>query len=506
MLSRRLGAALAALAAVAAFPAVAGAARVVVLGPHGRAAAHDDPFVHGPAVTPPPASTTTVRTRRAARHATGHKPKRHKRKRHKRKVTVGRTLAGIYRHHHIDATHYHGYLSSYNSALAAERRLHGTRRSELAAVTATVHDMAARHQLNASRLPAVFATVDANRRWWTTGPLLSAYQRVEFSGSQLVWEHYPGQGIQLQVLGSFGKADGLYTAGPSEYPAMEQLLSEIIPLAARRGGGLTWEYYFPFDGGSPPWTSAMSQATGLEALSRADAATGDGRYLQVARRALPIFSVAPPKGVAARTRRGLRFIQYTFKPRASIINADLQTLIGLYSYAQASGDPTAAQLFSEGNAEALAEVPHFDTGAWSLYRPGVEDDLGYHELVTGFLQQLCTWTGAPTYCTTAQHFTDYLTTPPTITQLTRRAVVKKPIRLRFRLSKSSHVGVVITRGAKTVLATSAGFPYGVHHFTVPAQKRRGTYGIVLTATGPAGNFTRITGSLRLRRGAARSGT
>ena len=63
---------------------------------------------------------------------------------------------------------------------------------------------------------------------------------------------------------------------------MEQLLAELIPLAAQRGGGLTWEYYFNFDGGKPPWTSAMSQATGLEALSRAYQATGNQYYLSVA--------------------------------------------------------------------------------------------------------------------------------------------------------------------------------------------------------------------------------
>ena len=119
-----------------------------------------------------------------------------------------------------------------------------------------------------------------------------AAQRVEFAGSQLVWEYYPGQGIQLQVLGSFGKADGLYTAGPADYSAMEQLLAELIPLAAERGGGLAWEYYFNFDGGRPPWTSAMSQATGLEALTRAYQATGNQYYLTVASQALPVFTVA----------------------------------------------------------------------------------------------------------------------------------------------------------------------------------------------------------------------
>ena len=111
-----------------------------------------------------------------------------------------------------------------------------------------------------------------------------------------------------------------------------------------------------------------------------------------------------------------------------------------------SGNPEAMQLFAAGNAEAMAEVPHFDTGAWSLYQPGVEDDLSYHELVTGFLGQLCTMTAAPVYCTTAQHFKAYLKTPPTLTQLTTTGRVRKTITVRFRLSKISHVGVVVDAG------------------------------------------------------------
>jgi len=31
----------------------------------------------------------------------------------------------------------------------------------------------------------------------------------------------------------------------------------------------------------------------------------------------------------------------------------------------------------------------FDTGAWVSVPAGLEDDLSYHELVTGFLQELC---------------------------------------------------------------------------------------------------------------------
>jgi len=146
------------------------------------------------------------------------------------------------------------------------------------------------------------------------------------------------------------------------------------------------------------------------------------------------------------TSLGTRFLQYSFAPGASIINAFLQTLIGLYDYAKVSGDPRATALFNAGNAEALAEVPSFDTGAWSLYQPGLEDTLGYHQLVTGFLQQLCTRTAAPVYCTTAQHFQADLTTAPVLSLLTGRARVHKPTSIRFRLSKISRVGIIGARG------------------------------------------------------------
>ena len=34
-------------------------------------------------------------------------------------------------------------------------------------------------------------------------------------------------------------------------------MTELVPLAADRGGWPAWEYYFRFDGGAPPWTSSI---------------------------------------------------------------------------------------------------------------------------------------------------------------------------------------------------------------------------------------------------------
>jgi D-glucuronyl C5-epimerase C-terminus len=465
------------------FPSTAGAAPVVVLTHAGHAVHRNDPYLTMPAVTPAPASA-------AISAATKRKPKTKER-------TVRSELVRLRNTSAITQTQYRAYNGSFSAALASEKRLRGTRRAELTAVVENLHNIAASGGLIPSRLPVLFETLDRNRQWWTSGPLLSYGQRVEFSGSGLVWQYYPGQGIELQVLGTFGKADGLYTAGSAAYPQLVELLNEMIPLAARRGGGLTWEYYFKFDGGIPPWTSAMSQGTGLEALTRGYLATGDASYLQIAEQALPIFSTAPKVGVRVRTSVGSRYLQYSFAPGTDIINAFLQSLIGLYDYAQVSGSTRAKSLFAAGNAQAQWELPQFDTGAWSLYQPGVEDPLSYHELVTGFLQQMCTRTEALAYCDTAQRFESYMTTPPTLQLMTGRLKAKKGGTVRFRLSKISRVGIVLVRGNTTAFSTSASFSHGVHTFAVPALKHRGTYAVRLAATDLAGNFGRIVGTLKV---------
>ena len=464
------------------------AARVLVMGPTGHVTARQDPFVPDVAPTPAPA-TSPGATSAAAKPS---KPKKPPQK------TVASELKRLQGSGAITAAQYATYSSSFNAALASERRLRGTRATELEAVTENLHNIAAAGKLTPGRLPALFLTLDMNRQWWTTGPLLSSGQYVEFSGSQLVWEYYAGQGIELQVLATFGKADGLYTGGPSNYPQMQQVLSQMIPLAVNRAGGLVWEYYFRFDGGVPPWTSAMSQGTGIEALTRASEAFNDPNYLTLAHEALPVFTAPPPAGVRVPTAAGARYVQYTFAPSTLILNAFLQSLIGLYDYAQVSHDPLATQLFTAGNAEAQAEVPQFDTGAWSLYQPGIEDTLSYHELVTGFLQQLCTRTQAPVYCVTAQHFTAYLTTPPTLQLLTQHVPKGKTSSISFQLSKVSRVGiVVIGPGGNTLFSTSASFGYGTRSFTVPPLKHKGTYTIHLAATDLAGNFNRIVGTIQV---------
>ncbi len=481
------------------FPSAATAAPVLVLGRGGHAVLREDPFLTQPGLTPTPSGAPASGPSRAPASAFAGPPASvHSLKVRARVAarTVGSELAGLLKKHELTRAQYRGYSTSFDASLRTARRLRGTRAIELQSVIGNVQAIAAAG-LTPSRLPVLFETLQRNVQWWTAGPLLSSGQRVEFTGSELVWEYYPGQGIELQELGSFGKADGLYTAGASHYPRMRHLLAELIPLAALRGGGLTWEYYFKFEGAGPPWTSAMSQGTALEALTRAYKAFHDQSYLTIARRALAIFSVAPPVGVSVRTALGSRYLLYSFAPGEAVINGFLQTLIGLYDYAHVGRDARAARLFALGNAEAQAEVPRYDTGAWSLYAPGQEDTLDYHTLVTGFLHELCSRTRARVYCITAEHFDRYLKTPPSLELLTHSVRRDKATSIAFRLSKYSHVGIVLTRGGQTVLLTSAYFSYGVDAFSVPPLIHHGRYTVRLAATDLAGNFNRIVATLQV---------
>lgn len=306
--------------------------------------------------------------------------------------TVTSALQSLQRSGSLTPALYTQYSSTYQRAQSALRKLSGTRRVELGSVLENVKQIAATRQFIPSRLPALFLTLENNLRWWTTQPLLSADQRVSVPGSRLVWEYYPGQGIEIQWLATFGEANGYYLQG-HENTQLQEVLNEAIALATQRAGGIAWEYMFHFDGGAPPWTSGLSQGTALQALSRAYSRLKNPAYLAADKQALGIFQTPPPAGVLVRTAAGAHYLEYTYAPQERILNGFIQADIGLYDYAKYTGDPLGQQLFEAGDAEARAEVPHYDTGSWSLYDQHSESNLNYHELLTEFLQNLCKRTG-----------------------------------------------------------------------------------------------------------------
>ena len=149
----------------------------------------------------------------------------------------------------------------YDDAKVVERKLSGTRKVELGGVIRDLDGMAARGSFaEPSRLPALFETLQRNREYWASQPLLAAGARISFPGSELVYQLYPGHGLQIQWLGTFGKLNGYWSGGKRYDARAGALLDEALPLATERAGGLAWEYLFPFDGQRPPWVSSLKTA------------------------------------------------------------------------------------------------------------------------------------------------------------------------------------------------------------------------------------------------------
>jgi hypothetical protein len=453
---------------------------------------------------------------------------------------------------------YRQYTGAYAAANSSLRRLSGMRRAELAAVIANTQGMAAAGAFAPTRLPVIFLTLEKNRQWWTTQPLVSSRVRVSFPPSKLVWEYYAGQGIQIQWLGTFGEANGYYLSG-HENSNLRQLLGEVLPLASSRAGGIAWEYMFHFDGGSPPWTSGLSQGTALQVMARAWSRFKESAYLTAAQQALGIFQTAPSTGVHVKTTAGAEYAEYTYAPSDRILNGFIQADVGLYDYTSITHDPLGLRLFEEGDAEARAEVPHYDTGAWSLYDQYGESNLNYHELLTEFLQHLCERTrkGPPTsaavtpapsptpapapaggagapgagsetggasaavartpehlrasaastattpiagdaiYCTTAQRFTADLHTPPVVSLITSTLPSRSRAGVQVSLSKISTVKISVRRGGRTVWSNGATVQRGKPKLLWVTPSQTGAYSVTITATDLAGNFSTANGTIAL---------
>ncbi len=436
------------LALLTAAPAQAGE---VVIVDGQRATRVDDPFV--------PARAGSDLGPRPALAGVSSKAGRAKARR-ARKAT-SRALSLALRRKAISRSSYRRYRRTVVRARTVQRRLKGARKSELGNAIGLVDGLALGRKLTAARMPALFLILQRNTQYWPRQPFPADRDHITFRGSRLIFEYYAGSGLQLQPLVNFKQANLMHgacvkdTGVACDRRGLRRLLSELLRTSAKRGGFKTWEYYFEFGGGRPPWISAMAQATAVQAFARASALLGAPGYLKHARAAFGAFRKAPPIGV--RTTGpfgGTHYLQYSFAPRLYITNAFLQSLIGLYDYAEITGDTAARRLFEAAEPEARLELPASDTGDWSTYSyRGAESTREYHELLREFAASLCSRLHRKVYCGTARNFLDYMTDPAELELLAPADFVTKgvPVQIRFSVSKLSAVQVTVTRDGKIAL-------------------------------------------------------
>ena len=245
------------------------------------------------------------------------------------------------------------------------------------------------------------------------------------------------------------------------------------------------------------------------------------------------------------THAGATYAEYTYAPGDRILNGFIQALVGLYDYTSITKDPLGLSLFQAGDAEGRAEVPHYDTGAWSLYDQFEESNLNYHELLTEFLQHLCERTrkgpplepaaappatpapaGTPAggtasggakgrrqrarraertpaaqipgdqiYCTTAQRFNDDLSTPPAVSLLSRALRGGARAGVQISLSKISTVTMTVRQGSRVVWTNRATLTRGKPRLLWVTPQAGGAFTITLAAQDLAGNFSTTSGTV-----------
>jgi hypothetical protein len=387
---------LAALALLA-LPAPAFAGRVLVLDQSGRhERAVNDPDVPATDMPPPPGGARAARAARARAAA--------------RPGATRSALAGLVSSGQIDQVEYQARLKVYNEAVATRNGLDGKRRKELGWVIGNTDEIAQKGALTAARLEPVFLILAKNTEFWRDSPIPGSGDRVQFYGSQLIFQYYPGEGMQLQQLAAWGKVNAAINNQAKSLTTYR--LDELVPLGVNRDGGVAWEYYFHFGGGSPPWTSSLSQGTAIQALIHGSSLLRNRSYAGLAYRSLRVFQLAPPRGVRTRMGPGrVHYVIYSFAPRYYVLNAFIQGLNGLFDMGspKLGNSAKARSLFAVGDREARRELPRFDTGRWARYSlSGEISDTSYMVLLRDFLRDLCDRVGPSPYCTYANRFTRYL--------------------------------------------------------------------------------------------------
>jgi hypothetical protein len=397
------------------------------------------------------------------------------------------------------------YLASYSAARRTLKALSGQRRTELGYVVGTLRSLARQKRLTA-RLRPMFLILDRNREWWAKAGPPGAGARLTFGASRVIFQYFPGEGLQFHPLANFGRLNGYWQAKRNS--DLRSMATDLVSLGVQRNGYLAWEYYFEFGGGRPPWVSGMAQGTAMQALSRAAERLADPSFAAVARRALGAFEQNTPQGVRVPQDNGDWYALYSFAPKLYVLNGHLQAVNGLRTDAELTGDAAVLERFQAGDVAARARIASFDTGAWSLYSrpswvPGPEANLNYHTLNRDFARNLCKGTGEQVYCTASDAFTRYLKEDPTLDPqraVPSPAVGGRGVRFRFRLSKIGRVGVVVRSAGRSYLSTSASFPHGDRYirWVPPRLRTERTYQYTLYARDLAGNSSSATGEVRVK--------
>ena len=370
----------------------------------------------------------------------------------------------------IDAAAAASYRAEIRRAASLARGLPADRGGRIVVALSEISPFVGK--LTAPRAIALFGQLRANddyfAKHWPPAP------KTDVAGADgVVYRYFAGRCLEFHPLANFGALNAHIAAGDAE--ATQQLADALVARGIyQSGGGVVWEYYFPFSGGRPAWTSGMAQAVAAQAFARAATLVPDEAtaYQRAAHAAYAVI----PRQLLTSVAAGPWIRLYSFQS-TPVLNAQLQAVISLASYATDSEDASAAALAGRMQRSAAATLARFDTGYWTYYAlPRDYSDLDYQQYVVQLLTKLAP--ADPRFADASKRFATYEKQPPAF-KLGTAGVGQ----VRFWLSKPSTVSVTSAAGPSQRLSLGDGW----HTLAWAEPKRPGIYAVKLSAVDRAGN-------------------
>jgi hypothetical protein len=288
----------------------------------------------------------------------------------------------------------------------------------------------------------------------------------------LVYRFFAGRCFEFHPLAEFVELNARVWA--KDVKGTRRLADALAARGSHQFGGTAWEYYFPYGGGSAPWLSGMAQAVAAMGFTRAADLVPDSAstYVAAARGAYRVI----PARLLTNISAGPWVRLYSFDSTA-VLNAQLQTIYSLKTYAARARDTRADALATRMQTTAITMLPRFDTGYWSYYSlGGALSPLEYQKYVVDLLKSLST--SDARFGDAAKRFAVYLRQPPAF-QLEHGPLGA----LRFWLSKPATVTAYSAAGR----TQRYGMRDGWHTIGWAEPKGAGIYPIHVSAVDWAGN-------------------
>lgn len=362
------------------------------------------------------------------------------------------------------------YRAAVNRAARLIRVLPRNRSAPVAVALSQAAAMAGK--LTAPRAKAVFGQLAINN---------SYFARKRPPGNQvdvkdadgIVYRYFSGRCLEFHPLGNFGALNAAVSA--SWVNAADRMAQALADRAVSLpGGGKGWEYYFNYAGGKAPWLSGMAQAVAAQAFSGAAGLSqqNSSEFMAAARGAYRSI----PGRLLLNTSSGLWIRLYGFN-RLTVLNAQLQAVLSLGDYADASDDSAAEEMVRSLESSAAAALSRFDTGYWTYYAlPAAPSTLSYQRYVVQMLNKLRG--NDPRFQSAATRFAAYEKEPPAF-----KLANSSDGKIRFWLSKPASVEMKSGAGRTKRFSLNGGW----YRLGWAIPKKAGAYGVTVNTRDWAGN-------------------